>query len=83
MGSGGSMRLFAKLDRRHRHHPVKKIHGYCISRRALENLVNDLTETGLEVAGADSGDEPGSAPTPSSAARLWLWPSWSTLAPKG
>ena len=49
VGSGGSMRLFAKLDRRHRHHPVKKIHGYCISQRALENLVNDLTETVLEV----------------------------------
>ncbi len=48
VGSGGSMRLFAKLDRRHRHHPVKKIHGYCISRRALENLLNDLTETVLE-----------------------------------
>jgi exopolyphosphatase/guanosine-5'-triphosphate,3'-diphosphate pyrophosphatase len=48
VGSGGSMRLFAKLDRRHRHHPVKKIHGYCISRRALENLVNALTETALE-----------------------------------
>ena len=48
VGSGGSMRLFAKLDRRHRHHPVKKIHGYCISRRALENLVKDLTETVLE-----------------------------------
>ena len=45
VGSGGSMRLFAKLDRRHRHHPVKKIHGYSISRRAMENLVGDLTDT--------------------------------------
>ena len=45
VGSGGSMRLFAKLDRRHRHHPVKKIHGYSISRRAMENLVSDLTDT--------------------------------------
>ena len=45
VGSGGSMRLFAKLDRRHRHHPVKKIHGYSISRHAMENLVGDLTDT--------------------------------------
>ena len=45
VGSGGSMRLFAKLDRRHRHHPVKKIHSYSISRRAMENLVGDLTDT--------------------------------------
>ena len=48
VGSGGSMRLFAKLDRRHRHHPVKKIHGYSISRRAMETLVSDLTETDLQ-----------------------------------
>jgi exopolyphosphatase/guanosine-5'-triphosphate,3'-diphosphate pyrophosphatase len=48
VGSGGSMRLFAKLDRRHRHHPVKRIHGYSISRRAMETLVSDLTETDLE-----------------------------------
>ena len=45
VGSGGSMRLFAKLDKRHRHHPVKNIHGYCISGRAMENLVRDLTDT--------------------------------------
>ncbi len=48
VGSGGSMRLFAKLDRRHRHHPVKRIHGYSISLRAMEKLVGDLTETDLE-----------------------------------
>ena len=48
VGSGGSMRLFAKLDRRHRHHPVKRIHGYSISRHAMEKLVRDLTETDLE-----------------------------------
>ena len=45
VGSGGSMRLFAKLDKRHRHHPVKKIHGYYINRRAMENLVGELTDT--------------------------------------
>lgn len=48
VGSGGSMRLFAKLDRRHRHHPVKRIHGYSISHHAMEKLVRDLTETDLE-----------------------------------
>ena len=48
VGSGGSMRLFAKLDRRHRHHPVKRIHGYSISQQAMENLVSDLTGTDLE-----------------------------------
>ena len=48
VGSGGSMRLFAKLDRRRRHHPVKRIHGYGISRHAMENLVSDLTGTDLE-----------------------------------
>ncbi len=48
VGSGGSMRLFAKLDRRHRHHPVRRIHGYSISRRAMETLVNHLAETDLE-----------------------------------
>ncbi len=48
VGSGGSMRLFAKLDRRHRLHPVKRIHGYSISRKAMQNLVSDLTGTELE-----------------------------------
>ncbi len=48
VGSGGSMRLFAKLDRRHRHHPVKRIHGYSISQKAMEDLVSDLTGTDLE-----------------------------------
>ncbi len=58
VGSGGSMRLFAKLDRRHRHHPVKKIHGYGISRRAMEKLVSDLTDTRLDERAGIPGMNP-------------------------
>ncbi len=42
VGSGGSMRLLARLDRRRIAYPVLKMHGYCISGESLANLTNWL-----------------------------------------
>lgn len=42
VGSGGSMRLLAKLDRRRTLHPVPKMHGYSISAEGLSILLEML-----------------------------------------
>ena len=42
VGSGGSMRLLAKLDRRRTAHPVPKMHGYSISAEGLSILMEML-----------------------------------------
>lgn len=48
VGSGGSMRLLAKLDRRRIEHPVPKIHGYTISVEGLSILEEMLTSATRE-----------------------------------
>ena len=42
VGSGGSIRLLAKLDRRRTDHPVPKMHGYSISAEGLSILMDML-----------------------------------------
>ena len=49
VGSGGSMRLLSKLDRRQqRPYPVKTMHGYCIGANGLSKLVDRLASRSLE-----------------------------------
>lgn len=48
VGSGGSMRLLAKLDRRRTAHPVPKMHGYSISADGLSILMDMLASTTRE-----------------------------------
>ena len=48
VGSGGSMRLLSKLDRRRRPYPVQTIHGYCIGANGLSKLVDRLASRSLK-----------------------------------
>ena len=48
VGSGGSMRLLAKLDRRRTAHPVPKMHGYSISAEGLSALMEMLASATRE-----------------------------------
>ena len=48
VGSGGSMRLLAKLDRRRTEHPVPKMHGYSISAEGLSILMDMLASATRE-----------------------------------
>ena len=48
VGSGGSMRLLAKLDRRRTAHPVPKMHGYSISAQGLSILMEMLASATRE-----------------------------------
>ena len=48
VGSGGSMRLLAKLDRRRTAHPVPKMHGYSISEEGLSILMEMLASATRE-----------------------------------
>ena len=48
VGSGGSMRLLAKLDRRRTAHPVPKMHGYYISADGLSILMEMMTSSTRE-----------------------------------
>ena len=45
VGSGGSMRLLAKLDRRRTAHPVPKMHGYYISADGLAVLMDMMASS--------------------------------------
>ena len=42
VGSGGSMRLLSKLDRRRRDYPLHTMHGYRLGAKALSGLVDRL-----------------------------------------
>lgn len=48
VGSGGSIRLLAKLDRRRTAHPVPKMHGYSISAEGLSFLMDLLASATRE-----------------------------------
>ena len=48
VGSGGSMRLLSKLDRRQRRYPLHAMHGYCIDAEGLSRLVARLASCTLE-----------------------------------
>ena len=48
VGTGGSMRLLSKLDRRKGAYPLHTIHGYCIGARRLSRLVDRLASRGME-----------------------------------
>ena len=48
VGSGGSLRLLSKLDRRRRVYPINTIHGYCIDAESLSALVELLASRDRE-----------------------------------
>ena len=48
VGSGGSLRLLSKLDRRQRAYPLNIMHGYCIDAEGLSRLVDRLASCDLE-----------------------------------
>ena len=48
VGSGGSLRLLSKLDRRQRAYPLNIMHGYCIDAEGLSRLVERLASCDLE-----------------------------------
>lgn len=48
VGTGGSMRLLSKLDRRKQIYPLHTIHGYCIAARSLSRLVHRLASRSME-----------------------------------
>ena len=59
VGSGGSMRLLARLDRRRVAYPVPKMHGYCISAESLANLTGWLAGAAREERAGFPGMNPG------------------------
>ncbi len=48
VGTGGSMRLLSKLDRRKQIYPLHTIHGYCIGARSLSRMVHRLASRSME-----------------------------------
>ena len=48
VGSGGSMRLLSKLDRRRRAYPIHTMHGYRIGAKGMSKLANLLASCNLE-----------------------------------
>ena len=61
VGSGGSMRLLSKLDRRRTVYPILKMHGYCINAEDLSELTGDLADASLEERLMIPGMNPGRA----------------------
>ena len=55
VGTGGTVRNLAKIDRRRRDYPIKRVHGYALERTRLAEVVADLasrkTKRRDEVAG--------------------------------
>jgi exopolyphosphatase/guanosine-5'-triphosphate,3'-diphosphate pyrophosphatase len=47
VGTGGTVRNLAKIDRRARGYPITRLHGYTVTRRHLHDAVARVTETPL------------------------------------
>jgi exopolyphosphatase/guanosine-5'-triphosphate,3'-diphosphate pyrophosphatase len=63
VGTGGTLRNLAKVDRRARSYPIERVHGYTLSRKRVREMVSGLSERrqarrastpGLSDARADS-----------------------------
>ncbi len=59
VGSGGSIRLLSKLDRRRLAYPILKMHGYYISGEGLSNLTETLAGAARAERAAMTGMNPG------------------------
>jgi exopolyphosphatase/guanosine-5'-triphosphate,3'-diphosphate pyrophosphatase len=42
VGMGGTIRALAKIDQRLREYPLDRVHGYALSREAVEDIVHEL-----------------------------------------
>ena len=47
VGTGGTVRNLAKIDRRGRGYPITRLHGYTVTRRHLHEVVSRVAETPL------------------------------------
>jgi exopolyphosphatase/guanosine-5'-triphosphate,3'-diphosphate pyrophosphatase len=43
LGTGGTLRNLAKIDRNARHYPIMRLHGYELSLKRLHDIVNEIT----------------------------------------
>jgi exopolyphosphatase / guanosine-5'-triphosphate,3'-diphosphate pyrophosphatase len=48
VGTGGTVRNLAKVDRRSRAYPIARVHGYVLARRRLKDITASLAERRLE-----------------------------------
>ncbi len=59
VGTGGTSRTLARADRRTKNYPLKRLHGYRLSSRALLGMANQLVRLGTaqrgQVPGVSSG----------------------------
>ena len=59
VGTGGTARTLAKLDRSSRRYPIPQLHGYVLPRRALKGLIRELTSRPRGELARLSGVNPG------------------------
>jgi exopolyphosphatase/guanosine-5'-triphosphate,3'-diphosphate pyrophosphatase len=55
IGTGGTVRNLARLDRAARAYPISRIHGYALRRRDLRNVVSELVKRRLKRKGRMPG----------------------------
>jgi exopolyphosphatase/guanosine-5'-triphosphate,3'-diphosphate pyrophosphatase len=48
VGTGGTLRNLAKVDRREREYPIERVHGYTLTRKRLRDLTRLLSDERLE-----------------------------------
>lgn len=41
-GIGGTVRQLARIDQKMRHYPLERVHGYVLSREAIEHIIEEL-----------------------------------------
>lgn len=55
VGTGGTVRTLAKMDRRERNYPIPRLHGYLLDRPRVDELVELVASRGLTKRAALSG----------------------------
>ena len=55
VGTGGTLRNIAKIDRRSRDYPIPRLHGYVVSRRRVSEVVEAVASRRLEKRGTIAG----------------------------
>jgi exopolyphosphatase/guanosine-5'-triphosphate,3'-diphosphate pyrophosphatase len=55
LGTGGTLRNLAKIDRNARRYPISQLHGYVLSLKRLNDIVGDLTSTSRDERDEISG----------------------------
>lgn len=55
VGVGGTVRNLARIDQKRRNYPLERLHGYVLSRKALEQTITMLRKKDVTERGAISG----------------------------